>query len=96
MLPTPVNDSLNASRARWGLPLWVVMLVAFVAGCFLWLGSFPEGELYALLVGVGIPLISKTLVSRDPQIYRLSVLALSFKSSYDPGKSADAMAASNW
>jgi hypothetical protein len=83
---TPLNDSLNAPKTRWGLSLPVILLVFLVAACFAWEGSFPNGEIRGLLVAVGIPALSKGLASFDPQIYRLAVLSLSFKSRYDPGR----------
>jgi hypothetical protein len=79
---TPVNDSLNAPKERWGLPLPVLMLVFGVSGMIAYLGNTFLG----LTIAIAIPLLSKRAVSLDPRIYRLAALSLKQKAYYDPGK----------
>jgi hypothetical protein len=80
-MPT-VNDSLNAPKEHWGLPLPVLMIVFGIAGLLGYFGNTFLG----VAVAIGIPLLSKRAVSLDPRIYRLALLSLNQKAYYDPGK----------
>jgi hypothetical protein len=80
--PTPLNDSLNHSKERWGMPVPVILTVFAVAGFFAWWKS----ALVGITLAVGIPMLSKTFISLDPQIYRLAALSLWQKAAYDPGR----------
>jgi len=79
---TPVNDSLNAPKERWGLPLPVLLLVFGLAGMLAYFGN----TFFGLTGAIGIPLLSKRAVALDPRIYRLAALSLKQKAYYDPGK----------
>ena len=79
---TPLNDSLNASRLRWGLPLPVIIAIFLSSGLIAWRYSAIVG---AVLV-FGIPFVSSRLVALDRNIYRLAALSLQQKAHYYPGK----------
>ncbi len=78
----PVNDALNNSTRKAGLPwqLWV--------GCFLFAGlvmailSLPFGMLLLL----ALPAYLMPFFKKDERIIELASLAIVQRSSYDPGK----------
>jgi hypothetical protein len=81
-----VNDSLNASRVRWGLPLPAIIFLLLLDGLL----AYEYSALVAAILAVLIPCGSARLVAIDRNIYRLAVLSIRQKAYYYPGKRAKA------
>lgn len=78
----PLNDSLNASRLRWGLPLPIIVTLLVISGLVGWWYS----TFVALVLVIGVPFLSSRLIAIDPNIYRLAAMSLKQKAHYYPGK----------
>jgi hypothetical protein len=78
----PVNDSLNKSTRKAGLPwqLWLACVV--FAGAVMALFSIPFG----LLLLVGLPALLVLFFKQDERIVELACCAVVQHSFYDPGK----------
>jgi hypothetical protein len=79
----PVNDALNKSTRKAGLPwqLWLGCIV--VAGGVMALLSV----LFGLVLLVGVPAALVLFFKKDERICDLACCAVAQKSYYDPGKS---------
>ena len=77
--PTPLNDSLNHSKERWGMPVPVILTVFAVAGFFAWWKS----ALVGITLAVGIPMDIRTAEIRTALwnwcIWRYRILKSSAK-----------------
>jgi hypothetical protein len=78
----PVNDAMNKSKRKGGLPwqLWLVCIV--VAGAVMALLDLVFG----LFLLVALPATLVLFFKQDEQIFALASLAAVQKSFYDPGK----------
>ena len=78
----PVNDAMNKSKRKGGLPwqLWLVCIV--VAGAVMALFDLVFG----LFLLVALPATLVLFFKQDEQIFALASLAVVQKSFYDPGK----------
>jgi type IV secretory pathway VirB3-like protein len=78
----PVNDSLNKSTRKAGLPwqLWLACVV--FAGVVMAILSVPFG----LLLLAGLPAIFVLFFKQDERIFELACCSVVQKSYYDPGK----------
>jgi len=78
----PVNDSLNKSTRKAGLPwqLWLGCVV--LAGVVMALLSVPFG----LLLSVALPALLIVFFRKDECIFEIACCAVVQRSYYDPGK----------
>jgi hypothetical protein len=78
----PVNDSLNKSKLKGGLPwqLWLTCVV--VAGVVVACVSIPFGALLLF----ALPTILVLFFRIDERVYEISCCSLLQNSYYDPGK----------
>ena len=78
----PVNDSLNKSTRKAGLPwqLWLACVV--FAGAVMALVSIPFG----LLLLVSLPSLLVLFFKQDERIVELACCSVVQQSFYDPGK----------
>jgi hypothetical protein len=78
----PVNDSLNKSTRKAGLPwqLWLACVV--FAGAVMALVSIPFG----LLLLVSLPALLVLFFKQDERIVELACCSVVQQSFYDPGK----------
>ena len=78
----PVNDAMNKSKRKGGLPwqLWLVCIV--VAGAVMALLDLVFG----LFLLIALPAMLVLFFKQDEQIFALASLAVVQKSFYDPGK----------
>ena len=78
----PVNDSLNKSTRKAGLPWQLWLACALFAGLVMALLSLPFG----LLLLVGLPAVLVFFFKQDERIVELACCSVALKSYYDPGK----------
>ena len=79
---TPINDSLNNSKRKAGLPWQLWLACGIFAGLVMALVSIPFG----LLLLMGLPAGLVFFFKQDEQIFELASLSVEQKSYYDPGK----------
>ena len=77
-----VNDALNNSTRKAGLPWQLWLGCGLFAGLVMALLSLPLG----LLLLVGLPAILVFFFKQDERIVELASLSVVQKSYYDPGK----------
>jgi hypothetical protein len=78
----PVNDSLNNSKRKGGLPWQLWLGCGLFAGLVMALLSLPFG----LLLLVGLPAGLVFFFKQDERIVELACCSVALKSYYDPGK----------
>ncbi len=79
---TPLNDALNRSTRKAGLPWQLWLACALFAGLVMALLSL----LFGSVLLVGLPAILVFFFKQDERIVELACLSAVQKSYYDPGK----------
>jgi hypothetical protein len=78
----PVNDAMNKSKRKGGLPWQLWLGCILFAGLVMALWSVPFG----LLLLVGLPAVLVFFFKKDERIVEIACLTAVQKSYYDPGK----------
>jgi len=78
----PVNDAMNKSKRKAGLPWQLWLGCVLLAGLVMALLSVPFG----LFLLVGLPALLVFFFKQDERIVKIACLAAVQKSYYDPGK----------
>jgi type IV secretory pathway TrbD component len=79
----PVNNALNKSKLKGGLP-WKIWLACVIVGVFVVaLISIPLG----ILMLLGLPSVMILVFKKDERIMQIAACTIAQKAYYEPGKS---------